>query len=196
MRFTRYAETLDNFAWLARILQVVTLAMAIVILVLSRQNTVIHVVPPKVEREYWVSATNASHEYIQQMASFYLTTILTVNPDNAKFVARTFLSYLTPEARGRLEATLIGEASYIKSRGLTQAFYPASINFISSKRLSVTGTLLQWVGGKVVSQRNATYNLTLEPTDYAILISDFERVSEDRKAPNAQSTSDDEFVPN
>lgn len=195
MRLKRYLETLDNHAWMARLLQLVALAMAIVILVLSRRQTVIHVVPPKVDREYWVSATNASRDYIEQMAAFYITNILTLNPDNATFVARTFLSYLTPEARGRLEAALMGEAAYIKTRGLTQAFYPRSIDFHSSKRLSITGTLVQWVGGKVVTQRNATYNLTLEPTNYAIAIADFERVSDDRKTPStAQPDPDGESV--
>jgi hypothetical protein len=115
------------------------------------------------------------------MAVFFTTNLLTVNPDNAAFVTKAFVVHLTPEARARLETALLGEAAYIKTRGLTQAFYPKSITFHSSKRLSVTGTLVQWIAGKTVAQRNTTYDLTVETSNYGLTIADFERVQDDAR---------------
>jgi conjugal transfer pilus assembly protein TraE len=195
MRSGRYLEQLDQSIWIARILQVITLVMAIAILLLAKQRTIIHVAPPTIEREYWIGPTNASREYIEQMAAFYATTVLTVNPDNALFAARAFLQQLTPDARGRLEATLMGEATYIKNHGLTQAFYPKAMDFLSARKLRITGTTIQWIAGKVVTQRNVSYTMTLEVNNYGVKIADFERIQQDGTHPSITSVETDSDTP-
>jgi type IV conjugative transfer system protein TraE len=169
----KYLERLDQAVWLSRILQLGMLLLTLAILIMARQRTIVHIVPPVVSQEYRVGPTSASKEYLSQMASFLTTTALTVNADNAEFAARAFLRYLTPEARGRLDTTLLAEAAYIKKTGLTQAFYPRAIDFYSPQRLRVTGTLVQWLGGKVVTQRDVSYTMTLEVRNYAVTILDF-----------------------
>jgi len=173
MRTTKYFERLDQAIWVSRALQLLTLTLSVAILVLARQKTILHIVPPNLQQEYRISPNTASREYLSQMASFYTTTALTVNRDNAEWAAHAFLQYLSPEARGRMNTTLLAEAQYIKRTGLTQAFYPKTIDFFSPQRLRVTGTLMQWLGGKVITEHDVSYALTLEVKNYAVTITDF-----------------------
>lgn len=174
MRAARYLERLDQATWLMRTLQLLTLLLTVAVLVLARQRTIVHVVPAALQHDYRVGPTSASKEYLTQMASFLTTSALTVNRDNAEFAVHAFLQQFSPEARGRLETTLLAEAKYIKERGLTQAFYPTVVDFFSPTRVRVTGTLVQWLGGKAVTNRNLSYTLGLEVKDYATIVTDFE----------------------
>src|SRR5574337_622570 len=121
MRTGKYLERLDQAIWLSRTLQLLTLLLTIAVLVLARQKTILHVVPPNLQQEYRIGPSTASREYLSQMASFLTTTALTVNRDNAEYAAHAFLQYLSPEARGRMDTTMLAEAQYIKRTGLTQA---------------------------------------------------------------------------
>lgn len=182
----KYLERLDQTIWLARVLQVLTLLLTIAVLVLARQKTILHVVPPNLQQEYRIGPNSASREYLSQMASFLTTTALTVNRDNAEYAARAFLQYLSPEARGRMNTTLLAEAQYIKRTGLTQAFYPKTIDFYSPQRLRITGTLMQWLGGKVITEHDISYILTLEVKNYAVTITDF-APTQDKSTPQGES---------
>lgn len=186
MRAGKYLERLDQAIWLSRALQILTLLLTLAVLVLARQKTILHVVPPTLQQDYRIGPTSASREYLSQMASYLTTTALTVNRDNAEFAARAFLQYLSPEARGRMDTTLLAEAQYIKRTGLTQAFYPKVIDFYSPQRLRVTGTLMQWLGGKVVAEHDVSYTLTLEVKNYAVTITDF-APSTDRPGPQGNA---------
>ncbi len=183
MRLARYLEKLDQAVWLARILQCTTLALAVAVLVLARQQTILHIAPPAIQRDYRIGPTTASKEYLEQMAVFLATSVLTVNPDNAEYTARAFLQHLTPEARGELEAALLGEASYLKKRAITQAFYPRTVDFFSPTQLRVTGTLVQWAGGKTITQRDAAYAMALEVKAYAVRLRSFALYQPPREIP-------------
>jgi type IV conjugative transfer system protein TraE len=187
MRLGPYIEKLDQALWLNRMLQITTLAMSLGILVLARQSTIVHITPPNLRQSYDIGPSTASKEYLEQMASFFTTTALTVSPENAEFAARAFLHHLSTEARGRLETVLLGDAAYVKRNNLTQAFYPRTIDFLGPRKLRVTGQLLQWLAGKVITQRDAAYTLTLEVRNYAVVITDFAYHQED---PPGSSSSD------
>jgi conjugal transfer pilus assembly protein TraE len=182
MRLGPYLEKLDQALWLNRVLQLTTLAMSLGILLLARQSTIVHITPPNLRQSYDIGPNTASMEYLEQMASFFTTTALTVSPENAEFAARAFLRHLSTEARGRLETTLMGDAAYVKRNNLTQAFYPRTIDFLTPRKLRVTGHLMQWLGGKVITQRDAAYTLTLEVKNYAVVITDFHYHPEDEPA--------------
>ena len=103
MRVGPYLEKLDQALWLTRILQLTVLLLAVLALLLARQSTILHVAPPDFQREYTVRNTSASRDYIEQMSIFLLVNGLTVNPDSAIYSTKSFLRWLTPEARGKLE---------------------------------------------------------------------------------------------
>lgn len=195
MRTGKYLERLDQAVWLSRALQLLILLLTVAVLILARQKTILHIVPPNLQQEYRVGPSTASREYLSQMASFLTTTALTVNRDNAEYAAHAFLQYLSPEARGRMDTTLLAEAQYIKRTGLTQAFYPKTIDFFSPQRLRITGTLIQWLGGKIVTEHDISYALTLEVKNYAVIITDFAPIQDKPGSHSGPPVLDSEPLP-
>lgn len=194
MRTGKYLERLDQAVWLSRALQLLTLLLTIAVLILARQKTILHIVPAQIQHEYRIGPNTASRDYLSQMASFLTTTALTVNRDNAEYAARAFLQYCSPEARGRIDTTLLAEAQYIKKTGLTQAFYPKAVDFYSPQRLRVTGTLMQWLGGKVIAEHDVSYTLTLEVNNYAVIVNDFAPAT-DKPGPPGDPAAGDGSAP-
>lgn len=179
MRVGPYIEKLDQTLWVSRILQVSILAMTIVILVLARQHTIVHVAPPDFRRAYDIGPSTASRDYIEQMTSFLVVNALTVNPESAEFSAKSFLRFLTPEARGKLETAILGDAEWIKKNAVAQAFYPRIIDFYGPTKLRLTGTLVQWTAGRLVTSRDVSIDLQITIANYTLLIKDFAYVTDD-----------------
>ncbi len=182
MRVGPYLERLDQALWLSRILQLTLLAMTIAILALARQSTIVHVAPPDFRAAYDIGPSTASRDYIEQMASFLIVNALTVSPDSAAYAARAFLRFLTPEARGKLEAAVLGDAEWIRRHGVSQAFYPRSIDFRGPTTLRVSGTLVQWTAGRLTASRDVAVDLQVLVADYHLKIKDMRYVED---APRA-----------
>jgi len=172
MRVGPYLEKLDQALWLTRILQITVLLLTILALVLARQSTIVHVVPPDFQKEYEIRKTSASREYIEQMSIFLLVNAMTVNPDSAVYSTQSFLRWLSPEARGKLETALLGDADWIKSNSVSQAFYARACDFFGPRKLRVTGTLLQWTGGRLITTRDVAIDLRVTIDNYTLTIED------------------------
>ena len=188
MRVGPYLEKLDQALWISRILQITILAMTLVILVLARQRTIVHVAPPDFRTAYDIGPSSASRDYIEQMAAFLVVNALTVSPESADFAAKSFLRFLTPEARGKLETVLLGDAQWIKKNQMSQAFYPRIIDHEGPGKLRITGTLVQWTAGKVVHTKDAAYQLTVAVRNYSLQIKDFTYVADEgTRTPHSAS---------
>lgn len=185
MRVGPYIEKLDQALWISRILQLTILAMTITILVLARQSTIVHVAPPDFRTAYDIGPSSASRDYIEQMTAFLVVNALTVNPESADFAAKSFLRFLTPEARGKLETAILGDAQWIKKNQMSQAFYPRVIDHYGPGKLRLTGTLVQWTAGKVVQTKDAAYQITVAIRNYTLQIKDFTYVADEgTRAPH------------
>ncbi len=183
MRVGPYLEKLDQALWLTRILQITVLLLTVLALVLARQTTILHVAPPDFQKEYEVRKTSASREYIEQMSIFLLVNALTVNPDSAIFSTKSFLRWLTPQARGKLETAMLGDAEWIKSNQVSQAFYARACDFFGPLKLRVTGTLLQWTGGRLIATRDVAIDLRVTIDNYALKIEDLAYVDTTHNRP-------------
>jgi len=179
MRVGAYIEKLDQHMWLSRILTIVVLVLALVLLVLARQSTIIHVAPPEFRTAYDVGPSTASRSYIEQMASFLVVNALTVNPESAEFAARSFLRFLTPEARGKLQSAVLGDAEWVKSNNISQAFYSRTIDFFGPTKLRITGTLVQWTAGRLITSRDVAIDLQVHISNSALQIKDFSYVADE-----------------
>ena len=188
MRAGPYLEKLDQSLWLVRILQLTVLAMSILILVLSRQSTIIHVTPPDIRKSYDIGPSTASRDYLEQMAAFLIVNALTVNPDSAPYAARSFLRFLTPEARGRLETAILGDAEWIKKTSVAQAFYPRFIDFFGPHKIRITGTLIQWTAGRLISERDVAVDLAVQVSNYTLQIKDFSYATIEQDATRSRRT--------
>ena len=179
MRVGAYIEQLDQHLWLTRILTITVLVLAVLVLVLTRQSIIIHVAPPEFRTAYDVGPSTASRSYVEQMSSFLVVNALTVNPESAEFSARSFLKFLTPEARGKLQSAVLGDAEWVKNNNISQAFYSRTIDHYGNNKLRITGTLVQWMAGRLVTNRDVAIDLQIQINNYALQIKDFAYVSEE-----------------
>jgi len=179
MRVGAYIEKLDHYMWLSRVLSLIILVLAVVILVFARHSTIIHVAPPEFRTAYDIGPTTATRSYIEQMSSFLVVNALTVNPESAEFAAKSFLRFLTPEARGKLQSAVLGDAEWVKNQNVSQAFYPRTIDFFGPLKLRITGTLVQWTAGRLITSRDVAIDLHVQISNYALQIKDFAYVSDE-----------------
>ncbi len=162
MNRQRYKSVLAEALWRRNLWMAVAVTMAVsnaalaywVVTTDVREKTII--TPPVVNKAFWVRGEEFSPEYLEQMAVFFAGLALTYNPDNVHHQAALFLRYADPTAYGALAARLEGDAEKIKRSRMSSAFYPQEVR-IRDQKVALTGQLVTLVGGKITSERQATF---------------------------------------
>ena len=77
------------------------LALAVVLNLLGAVRTV--VVPPSINKSFWVTRDKASGEYLEQMGSFVAWLVLDVTPASIDWKKDILLGYVEPEQHGGLK---------------------------------------------------------------------------------------------
>ena len=88
------------------------LAMCIILQTIGSTRTV--VVPPTVEKSFWVTHNRASSEYLEQMAGFSAWLILDVTPASIGWKTNTLLEYVTPDSAGEMKQRMELEADRLR----------------------------------------------------------------------------------
>ncbi len=127
----------------------VSLVMALVIILnlLGSVRTV--VVPPAINKSFWVASDRASSEYLEQMGSFVAWLILDVSPASIDWKKEILLGYVEPDQYGALKARQEVEAERLKRINAATAFSP--LQLVSSEEtqsLVVRGRLRTLVNGQ------------------------------------------------
>lgn len=78
------------------------LALLVVLNLLGAVRTV--VVPPSINKSFWVTRDTASAEYLEQMGSFIAWLVLDVTPSSIDWKKDILLGYVEPEQHGELKA--------------------------------------------------------------------------------------------
>jgi conjugal transfer pilus assembly protein TraE len=134
------------------------LAMAIVLNLLGTVRTV--VVPPSINKSFWVTRDKASHEYLEQMASFLAWLVLDVTPASIDWKKDMLLSYVEPEQYGVLKSRQEVEASRLKRINAITAFAPQQlVPSEDSQSVVVRGRLRTLVNGFETANEAKTYLL-------------------------------------
>lgn len=114
-----------------------------------------------------------SSEYMANIGLSDLTLILNFTPDNVISQHQRFLNRVTEDLYGNQSSKLLSEAETFKRRGITQSFSPTSIKVSpDSSSVEITGTQLQWTGGKESVRTTSTYVLTYLVTKQFLHVAD------------------------
>lgn len=110
--------------------RIISMALAVSVVILAAgwmreaySNKVI-VVPPVVTNKYELGVNYANSEYLTDMASYVLTTLLTVSPKSAEHNNDVILKMATPDAYANLKTTLSASAIEIKKNGISTIWEP------------------------------------------------------------------------
>ena len=116
------------------------------------------VVPPVVEKEFWVDAKSVSATYLEQMGLFLSQLILNKSPQSAASQRSTLLRHTDQIFTETLKQRLIEEEEVLTKQNASYVFYPVDIKVnLSEMSLILRGDRLLFVAGKQVSNVSQEY---------------------------------------
>ncbi|MCL4181853.1 MAG: type IV conjugative transfer system protein TraE [Burkholderiaceae bacterium] len=122
------------------------LTLAIIVSLLGTVRTV--VVPPSLNKTFWVAGDRASSEYLEQMGSFIAWLILDVTPSTIDWKKDILLGYVDPQQYGALKTRQEIEAERLKRINAATAFAPQQlVASEDTQSLLVLGRLRTLVNG-------------------------------------------------
>jgi len=120
-------------------------------------NKMVVVIPPRVDREFWVSGENLSYAYIEQVAVYLADSLLSVAPPNVDKALTRVMPFLTtdPAQVKEIRDSFAAYAKAVKENDWWQSFYPMRV-VVNEKqqRIDVYGVLRKMTGNIYVGQEN------------------------------------------
>ena len=101
------------------------LALVVILNLLGSVRTV--VVPPSINKSFWVTRDKASNEYLEQMGSFIAWLVLDVTPASVDWKKDILLGYVEPEQHGELRTRQDLEAARLKRINASTFFMPQQL---------------------------------------------------------------------
>ena len=159
MIWKKYKFKLDKYIYENWTFRIVTLILSGVIvyqgILLSEKvnNQKVIVLPPKVDKEFWVAGNVVSKSYLEQMGQFVAFYLFNIDKDTAKISIENILTYVEPKFYGEVKKMLLEQVNYIIENDISRVFYPSIIDVSKKGIIKVVGILKDIIGDKVVSSR-------------------------------------------
>ena len=120
-------------------------------------------VPPTIQKTFWVDAERASAEYLEQMAYFLLQLTLNVTPQNVDHQAHVLMQYAAPASFGELRAAMLSTAERLKRDGASTVFSARDLIVDEAQqRVGVRGQLTTYISDRRVSEVSKAYAIELQ----------------------------------
>ena len=154
-----------------------TLVLALLLASLAGRERVV-VVPPTVQKTFWVEAERASPEYLEQMAYFLAQLVLNVTPQSAEAQSRILLNYAAPSAYGELRTAMAANAERVKRDGSSTVFSPQDLIVDEARqRVGLRGLLTTFISDRRVSEVAKGYVIELQFAAGRIVLKTFRETS-------------------
>lgn len=184
MKFWNFWEKLDRenrvlkFGFL--VLLIIVSVQSYLVIELYDRKTVV-VLPPRVEKEFWVAGDTLSRSYLEQVAYFIADRLFNVSPENVKSSIDMILPFLTtePENLKKIREQLIAYAREIIDNDIYQSFY--AMKFLIGKDrnkrpfMRIEGILRRTSGDVYIGQRKAILNLFFKVKNGRLIIYELEK---------------------
>ena len=166
----------NGYLVLAGCALVICLLEAVIILLMVGRERIV-IVPPVIEKSFWVSAQSVSPEYLSEMTMFFAGLRLNMTPDNSGLQRETLLRYTDPSYYNALNSQLVKEGDKLNDQHISMAFYSVNIK-VNSKRLEaiIEGDLKTSVGDAAIPTRRVKYLVGYRYDAGRLLIKSFEEV--------------------
>lgn len=135
------------------------------------------VVPPSINKTFWVSANHVSPEYLSEMSLFFVSLRFNVTPSNVVHQRDLLLKYTDPKQYASLKIELNDEAARLNKGRVTTAFHPVDIKVDAQKlQARVTGDIQSTVGGVLLPMQRVTYQIQFTYNQGRLLVNTFQEV--------------------
>ncbi|CAM4151611.1 type IV conjugative transfer system protein TraE [Paracidovorax anthurii] len=151
------------------------LALLVILHLLGTVRTV--VVPPSLNKTFWVTADKASNAYLEQMGSFVAWLILDVTPSTIDWKKDILLGYVDPAQYGALKTRQEVEAERLKRINATTAFAPQQlVASEDTQSLVVRGRLRTLINGYETANDLKAYRIDFGHADARMHVIGFKEV--------------------
>jgi len=163
MRNFKYFSDFERLAKEARFQSIIIYALLFIVLLegvmlyRSATNKVVIVLPPKVDREFWVSGESLSYAYIEQVAVYLADSLLSVSPPTVDKSISRIMPFLTtdPAQVKEIRDSFAAYAKTVKENDWWQSFYPMRVVVEEkTQRIDVYGVLRKMTGNIYVGQES------------------------------------------
>lgn len=136
------------------------LALVVIVNLIGSERTV--VVPPSINKSFWVQRDKASTEYLEQMGAFIAWLVLDVTPVSIDWKKDLLLGYVEPDQYGLLKTRQELEASRLKRINASTVFLPQQlVASEAAQSVVVRGRLRTLVNGEETSNDLKAYQVEL-----------------------------------
>lgn len=131
-------------------------SLVIVLNLIGTERTI--VVPPAIDKTFWITKDHASHEYLEQMGAFIAWLILDVTPASIDWKKDVLLNYVAPDQHGAMKSRQEVEAERLKRINASTSFLPQQlVANETSQSVVVRGRLRTQVNGQDTAAETKAY---------------------------------------
>lgn len=132
------------------------------------------IVPPEIDKEFWVEQNRASTEYLEQMGVFFAILGGNMSPSNAAYNVKFLSNYIPPDIYGDVKNELSSQAHYISKNNITQAFFPSAAKVIEGEnRVLVEGSVIRNIGTTRISNEKMVFNIKFRVKNFRLQVEEF-----------------------
>ena len=131
-------------------------------------------VPPEINRSFWVTNSKVSDEYLQEMAVFLVDLILDQTPESARIKREMLMKYVSSSYHNALFEQLIKQEEYITQNDVSTEFVLKEAVPVNGA-IEITGEIITYVATKQLSRELVKYLVEFEYKG-KLLLSKFEKI--------------------
>jgi len=144
---------------------------------LGAEKTVI--VPPSIEKSFWVSADGVSKSYLEQMAYWYAGLVLSVTKSTGEYQKKLFLQYASPQKYGQLAAEMAARLEFLENNSASTLFTVRAVKADEKlMRVAVYGDLETYVQDKRISIKPVIYVIAFQNLNGKVFVTEFKETNE------------------
>jgi conjugal transfer pilus assembly protein TraE len=127
------------------------ISLVVIASIVGTERTVI--VPPNIDKSFWVSKDKASREYLEQMAGFVSWLMLDVTPSTVDWKRNVLLNWVSPDQHAAMKTKMDLEADRLRSNNASTSFLIQQLTADEKEQsVLVTGRLRRQINGTDVAE--------------------------------------------
>lgn len=163
-------------------------ALLVILKIAGTERTVI--VPPTIDKSFWVTHERASRDYLDQMAAYIAYLILDVDPAVIDWKKDALLNWVAPGQHAALRTRLDLEANRLKRINASTFFRPQQL-VANEERQTVTvrGRLRTMINGQETSSEVKAYLVEFDYTGGRAQLKSFRELTHEQPGPGSPAAT-------
>jgi conjugal transfer pilus assembly protein TraE len=118
-------------------------------------------VPPTIEKSFWVENNLVSAEYLSEMSHFFIGLRFNVSPSTAETQREMLLRYVDPSIYEALKTQMLSDAVHINKEHISSVFYPVDIKVQANElKTTLIGDFVSTIGTTTLPAQRVAYEIT------------------------------------